>query len=150
MTSTYRVRLPDVVFENFSGDLVVLNLRTGNYFSFNSAGAGLFNGISQQIPASTLAHLFQARWNMNGTAEPLDLPASQQIVSSYINQLRELGLIEETGLNQEAGGGVISPMLWESSEAALEIPLVTTHSNLQDLLLLDPVHETLPSTESAR
>ena len=41
MNNCYIVAGPDIVFEKFGGDLVVLDIATGRYFGFNHGRSGL-------------------------------------------------------------------------------------------------------------
>ena len=47
MTQHYTIAGPDIVHEDFDGDLVVLNLQTGQYFGLNKAGAALWRGLAE-------------------------------------------------------------------------------------------------------
>ena len=40
----FRVAGPDIVFEEFDGELVVLNLASGRYFGFNAPAAAVWRG----------------------------------------------------------------------------------------------------------
>lgn len=45
MTGRFSRSSPDIVHEDFDGDLVILNLQTGEYFGLNLAAATLWNEI---------------------------------------------------------------------------------------------------------
>lgn len=79
MTGRFIPSSPDVVHEDFDGDLVILNLQTGAYFGLNPAAATLWNEImAGRDPAQAAGDAgaqFVSRLQELGLVIPSDTPA---------------------------------------------------------------------------
>jgi hypothetical protein len=85
----YKLAGPDVVHEEFDGEIVVLNLQTGQYFGLNEAGAILWMSVeSGRDPVDvSIAHgaAFAARLVTLGLIVESDeaaLPAQAQVLAT--------------------------------------------------------------------
>ena len=135
MTATlprhYRANTPKVVYEAFEDETVLINLDNGNYYSFSGSGALIWDRIvSGESIASVIAYL-QERFP--------DATDIALLVENFVRKLREENLIvknsSETAKNVKQGRVEIAML------AGFEKPLLQKYSDLQDLLLLDPIHE---------
>lgn len=135
MPEWYTINSPDVVFDNISGELVVLNLRSGNYFSFNQLGAFIFNALEKGFSTEQLS-LFLAEHSLGDA----------HTVARYTEQLMRYQLFRR-GESAPANVSLtdlrefFSTANLEQRSAVDPDPRIEIHSNLQDLLLLDPVHD---------
>jgi hypothetical protein len=108
-----------VVFEEFDGDLVVLDLSTGRYFGFNQTATLLWRAlIDGAAPADIV------------TAAP-DLPG----VAEFVEKLVGHGLLIAS--DAVAQQGWASEALAQSNTA----PTVDLYDDLADLILSDPIHD---------
>ena len=122
----YRTDVPQTAAELFDGELVVANYESGLYYSVASGGAlvwqGLRHGLSDQQVADWLAAGFPSENNLS--ARVLD----------FIGRLSDEGLVARSDVPEQ---GATLPPLTEAF-GALE---VERFEDLQELLLLDPVHD---------
>jgi hypothetical protein len=116
---------PDVIDEIFDGEAVLVNLRTGRYFSLNSDATAVWELIvSGAEPASLLASLAAAR-----DADPAELaPAIDWL------------LTELAGESLIAGGAPAGPGVQPAAGDRFA-PAVQVFRDMEDLLLLDPIHD---------
>ena len=119
----FRISGPDVVFEDFDGDLVVLNLSTGQYFGFNPTAALLWQAVVAGSDAQTVA----SAWPRPGEVE------------SFIERLVSLGLIIPAEASESADGEDFTARFSGVPEA----PEVNVFEDLADLILADPIHDTV-------
>jgi hypothetical protein len=117
MATRYKIAGPDIVHESFGGDLVVLNLGSGQYFGVNTSGAALWSAIVQGQDASKLGH--------NDAAE--------KAVSDFAAQLREFGLIVPDD-SEESNAPSIPISLGT-------LPTIEAYDDLSDLIVADPIHD---------
>lgn len=116
----------DVVSDLIEGEMVLLHLRAGNYFSLTGTAASLWAALQQGLdPAQSLMVLSQAYPELS--KERLD-----QDLQVFLTRLRQEDLIVESS----------APSLGVACfEGSYEAPELNKYTDLQDLLLIDPIHE---------
>ena len=126
----YRVQ-PKVLRECFEDEVVIINLENGNYYSLNGTGSEIWRELESGGSAEAVAAAFVARYESPETA-------IREGVESFLRDLEEQGLV--TGTESVAGDApAIQPPV--ESKAAFELPELAVFSDMQDLLLLDPIHD---------
>lgn len=124
----YRTDIPQTASEVFDGELVIAHYGSGLYYSISQGAAlvwmGLRAGLSDEEVASWLAAHF--------TTEAATLPNT---VRSAIDSLVAEGLLIPVESSVKAGE---LPVL---EAAVMPAVLVERFEDLQELLLLDPVHD---------
>jgi len=122
----YEVNSPRIVAETIDGEVVAIDLDTGSYYSLDGSGAAIWQLIEsgasvQEIEAAV------------GVAEP---------VVTFVAELATEGLI------RPSTDGASGPRAAEASvpmpSGPFEAPRLEKFSDLEDLLLLDPVHDVDP------
>ncbi len=133
MTDCLRVNGPQVIHESIDGEVIVINLGTGSYYSLKGSGAEVWDVLDRAGVATEeiLVNALAARFDCSR-------PEIAAGVGSLLNELRGEGLIVEAettaapvSLVEEAVG----------TKAAFEPPRLEKFTDMQDLVLLDPVHE---------
>lgn len=124
----YRTDVPDTASELFDGEVVIAHYGTGLYYSVSRSGAliwqALRHGLSTRETADWLAGHFPAAAG--------DLPAQ---VEAFVGALMDKGLIAEVETRDRSGAlPEVAPGTWQE-------PAVESFDDLQELLLLDPVHD---------
>lgn len=129
----YRMNAPQVIAETIGGETMIVNLNKGHYFNLQGAGVDAWTCIERgDEPAEIVAHL-EARY----TAADGEIEAA---VSGLIDQLEAEELIVDRGAEDAQSVAV--------SAAAERVPFVlpplAKFTDMQDIILLDPVHEVEP------
>jgi len=128
----YRVNRPDVILEDFSDEVVLVNLASGNYFSIDAVGADIWAGIQGQESASAIA----ARLSREYEGDPAIIG---QAVMQFIGELLSENLIvEETTLPTTTR--VFEPTAM-AARRPFVAPVLNKYTDMQELLLVDPIHE---------
>jgi len=124
LNSRYAVPGANIVSEAFDGDIVVLDLDSGRYFSFTDAGCALWEAIVDGIAPMALL-----RDGDIYTAED---------VQNFLQQLIEFGLLEAVAepATLEISGATSAKLL-----QAKDKPEISVYDDLADLFLFDPIHE---------
>jgi hypothetical protein len=131
----FRVNAPHVIHESIDGEVIIINLETGNYYSVKGSGAHVWDVI-QAGPAISTSTVVDA------VAPAYDAPHEELVpaIDGFVGQLLEEGLVAET-----AGPAVAPPASAASSgngaNRVFEAPRLEKYTDMQDLVLLDPVHE---------
>ena len=114
----FRPCRPDVIDEAFDGEAVLVHMGTGCYFSLNAAATAIWALLQDgRSPGAIAASL---GWELSP-------------VEDFVERLRAEDLVEEA--EADAGTTVV-----DAPPAASE-PVLQRFSDMQDLLMLDPIHD---------
>jgi len=131
-TTRFRVNRPRVVHETLDGEVVIIDLRTGSYYSLTSSGAAVWEALDRGFSVGEAAHGLARRYGM----APNDVEPS---VLGLVEELTAEVLIVAVNGEREAS----APDLQDASpiDQPFEPPRLQKFDDMQDLILLDPVHE---------
>lgn len=133
----FRIDKPAVSSEAFDDEIVIIDFKTGNYYSLEAAGFEIWKlvdlGVDRAGIKSAVIRLFKGDPDAIGTA-----------VDRLLEELIREGLILKAGDRQPTGKSEPAPaddlenkrLSWNVDAAVLQ-----KYSDMQDLLLLDPIHE---------
>jgi hypothetical protein len=130
-----RVNAPQVIHESIDGEVIIINLASGNYYSLKGSGAEVWDviqatsGLSPQELVEQLAPRF-------------DISASEleEQVSGFLDELKQEGLTAEASPSER----VAPPVGAERAgilKGPFQAPALEKFTDMQELVLLDPVHE---------
>lgn len=132
-----KVNSPTVVHEAIDGETIILNLDSGFYFSLVETGAKIWDLLASMNSADDIAKKMCLYYE--GNDDEIDIT-----VHSFISELIAEGLIvsgQETATAPSCDASSVS----QSDERTIKIefmpPILNKYSDMQDLLLLDPIHE---------
>jgi hypothetical protein len=135
-----RFRLaPEIISETFDdGESIVVNLENGFYFSLNQVGGEMFALLSKGTPVGEVGRLLAERYEEDAATTTAE-------TASFAVRLLEEGLVvasvsEAPGTNGAGHAPPLSP-LSSPPPAAYEPPTLTSYTDMQDLLLADPIHD---------
>jgi hypothetical protein len=135
MSKRYRVNSPRVMHETIEGEVIVVDLTTGTYYSLRAAGAEIWHALERGLPDDEIADAVAGRYE-GASAE---ITAA---VSEFLRDLSKEGLIEWGNGAGEASRRESSPPAQdERPRERFQPPILEKHTDMQDLILLDPVHE---------
>ena len=133
---------PEIISETFDdGESIVVNLENGYYFSLNPVGGLLFDllGSGESLAATEAA--IAARYE----AEPYTIRAA---IAEFAKLLIEEGLLAEGGPpgggaadGRSADGAAAGPGDGAGARAPFDVPVLIAYTDMQDLLLADPIHD---------
>lgn len=128
---SFRINAPDVINETIDGEAIILHLGTGRYYSAQGCGAQVWGWLSAGIPTACAVDLLAASYDSDRTT-------IEAAVGHFVDHLRAEDLLAPS-----ASPAVEAPQPAAPSDAKVpfEPPLLECYTDLQDLLLLDPVHE---------
>ena len=127
----FRVNEPDVINQVIDGEAVVLHLGTGRYFSARGCGADVWSWLSASVPVSAVVEALASSYD----ASPETIAVA---VDEFVAYLLREGLV--VGISDDQLGAAPSPTI-STPKPSFEAPVMEAFGDLEDLLLLDPVHE---------
>ena len=123
------VQAPQVIHETIDGEVVIINLESGNYYSLRGSGARVWSGLVHGADFDTLAEDLEASFEGAHDVGP--------VLADFLEGLRTEGLTRRSN-DASPPPPPLSPM---TSRSPYQPPVLETFSDMQDLILLDPVHE---------
>jgi hypothetical protein len=130
----YRVNSPNVISETIQGETIIIHLTTGAYYSLRGTGPEVWDAIAASASVEEIAVELAAHNDVTAS----DAAPS---VEKLIADLQEEDLI---AVDADATARVQVESPNGNGGAAgqpFEAPELAKYTDMQDLVLLDPVHE---------
>lgn len=127
---SFRVNAPQVVSELIDGEAVIMNLKSGNYYSSRQTCAAIWAGLEQGLTEDELLACLKNTY----AGDPDSLARG---LEAFLAQLLEQELIAVVETPAP-------PAPMPTPSAALlpfTPPVLEVFSDMRDLLLLDPIHD---------
>lgn len=132
-----RINIPQVVHETIDGETVILNLDNGNYYSLVGTGAHIWDYVEK---GATVKDIIERLYR--------DYEAGREDIESEVNKF--LSELMKEDLTTSNGADTFHSL--ETSNDQVETaaegkkpnftaPVLNKYTDMQDLLLLDPIHE---------
>jgi hypothetical protein len=129
---TFRVNGGGIVHETIDGEVIIINLETGVYYSLTQSAVDLWSALVEGATQAQLTGLLGARYE----AAVADIDAA---VAAFLDQL-----VAETIVIVEGDGTGAAPAAAPTAgqgRGPFEPPVLSKYTNMSDLLLLDPIHD---------
>lgn len=134
-SSGFKINTTAIAHETIDGEVVMVNLNNGSYYSINKAGAVIWGYIDKGIPIKQITELIKDQYSGNSS----EIESSIDELFSEL-QKEELILLNDKPANDTSGNGQFEPKL-ETEKEIFEKPILQKFTDMQDLLLLDPIHD---------
>ncbi len=125
---------PTVIHQTIEGETVIIHLERGLYYSLDEGGAEIWQALAAGHSPDEVSHRVAARF-------PAERAEVEAAISALVEHLRTEDLIVPAG-DDAANGHVADPgpPLDAGVGGTFQKPRVERFDDLQDLLLLDPIH----------
>lgn len=133
MASPSRFRLNDkqVVFEKFDGEVLAINLETGTYYSLPGVSAQIWNWLIDGADVEAVKQALLTYYD--GQAG-----AIENAVTQFLGKIQQDSLIVPVETGEASAPIAIVP---GTVKKPFVDPIIEMYTDLQDLLLLDPIHD---------
>lgn len=124
---------PNVIHEVIDGEAVLVSLETGSYYSIDNVGAAIWSHIEHGLGLPQIVEAISNQY----AGEPAQIETG---VKQLVAQLQEERLIVPVEATPANGNGVA---LNGNGQAKIpfELPVLHKYTDMEDLLLLDPIHD---------
>lgn len=133
----FRINIPTVSHETIDGETVIINLDSGIYYSMDGVGAEIWSFIESGSSISDIVELIENRYD----GDRVDIENS---IKKLISDMQKEGLIvpniEDDPASSEVKNAQVEYGQGEE-KSIFKAPILNKYSDMQDLLLLDPIHE---------
>jgi hypothetical protein len=130
----YRVNAPHVIAETIGGETIIVHLSTGCYFSLGGSAPAIWEQLAAGMPVDAVRQQLSARYD----ADDAELEAA---VARIVDELQREELIVADSGENGAAPAATSASDAPAERAPFEQPTLSKFTDMQDIILLDPVHE---------
>lgn len=129
----YTPNNPNVIHEVIDGEAVLVSMETGSYYSIDNVGATIWSYIESGLGVAQIVDAILNQYSG-------DCAQIENGVYQLIRQLLEEHLIVPAEMPQQTHK--IRSMNGEvQTKPQFETPVLHKYTDMEDLLLLDPIHE---------
>jgi hypothetical protein len=129
----YRVNDRNVIAETMGDETIIVNLASGHYFSLQGANVDVWDYLQRGHTTSQIADLLTKQYDVS--AED-----AEAATAALVAELEREELVAETdGL--ESPAEITERAVDEENRQPFSMPPLSKFTDMQDIILLDPVHE---------
>lgn len=133
----FRVNSPHVAYEIFDDEVIIIHFESGNYYSLDKTGAAIWCFIERGVPVGALLKGIMHRYTG-------DEGVIENAVRQLLDELEQEGLIvpeQVDGAARRQEPTADAATRPEAEKPPFDPPLLQRYTDMQDMLLLDPIHE---------
>jgi hypothetical protein len=134
----FTVNSPHVVRETFDdNEVVIVNLNSGSYYSLEKVAAEIWNLIEAGAAFDEIVGVIGQRYEDGGSG-------IAEAVKRFLHELQQEDLIILSTRDVMAKGAMREIALdaeASTTKSLFEAPVIQKYTDMQELLLLDPIHE---------
>ena len=129
-----KINEPNIVHETIDNETILMDFKTGVYYSFDGLGPIIWEFIEKTGSVNQVIVILQQ-------ANPDKTEVITQMVNTFVQKLIDEKIIVENS------NSPLFPDTTELSQRLLDVaqsfvhPNIRKHIDMQDLLLLDPIHD---------
>ena len=135
--TSLRINTPKIVHETIDGETVILNLDSGNYYSLDGIGANIWALVEKNVAMNGIIECISNGYD--GVREEMEAA-----INTFIAQLMQEDLIMPDRTNVSGNPDWSNTQLNTApgeNVPGFVAPALNKYTDMQDLLLLDPIHE---------
>jgi Coenzyme PQQ synthesis protein D (PqqD) len=126
---------PELMHETIEGETVMINGSTGNYYSLDPIASEVWQAVELGAPIADITAVLVERYGAS-RAEV------EGAVLQFVHELEQEGLIVPGPTSDDSVD--LSGLFQAPPAISFRAPRMEKHTDMQDLILLDPVHEVDP------
>jgi hypothetical protein len=133
-TRSYKINVPRITSQTIDDEVIIIDLQNGNYYSLTEAGAGVWSGIETGRFSDEIMAWIAAQYD----GEPEAVKSSiEQFLDALLGE--ELIVVNESREIDDFAAAL--PTTASNGRPRFVPPSLQKYTDMQDLLLLDPIHE---------
>lgn len=130
MPTCYQLNASDASVEVFDDEVLAINLRSGHYHSVRGIGVEIWSWLTAGWSDAQMAAGLRDAFLLTGADFTAD-------VTRFLGQLTQAGLI----VPDPSAAGQTGVPATVNFTMTYEAPQLESHTDMQDLLLIDPIHD---------
>ena len=129
----YRVNSPNVIHEIIDGEAVIVNLDKGLYYSLLNTGAEIWECINEGMPKADIVSYLLTQYD--SSQKEIENAVDNVISKLQTEEIIVLNLVKENTYKK------IEEKIESKIKKEFKIPHLEKFTDMEELLLLDPIHE---------
>jgi len=123
-----------VISETVGGETIIVNLATGHYFNLQGSAAEIWEALAREESVDSIVATLAARYAAaDGEIETA--------VNGLVSELESAELVVPEESTESATAALLGSVTVGADRPAFPAPSFAQHTDMQDIILLDPVHE---------
>jgi len=132
---SFKINTPKITYETIDGEVVIIDFETGNYYSIDKVGAEIWRLLEKKATFGKMLSEISNRYNCSSDK-------FENTLSEFLSELQDEQLIcEEPTSEDNVKASTKSESMSDGKKLSFEKPKLQKYDDMQDLLLLDPIHE---------
>ena len=128
----FRINRPHIVHETLDDEVIIVNLDSGTYYSLDSASLWAWQTIQAGYSLAEMVEFGKSKFDT--TAEEI-----RKALNVFLDKLKTEGIIVPADSPLKATDA--PPPAGHSPKIPFTAPALELYTDMQDLLLLDPIHD---------
>jgi Coenzyme PQQ synthesis protein D (PqqD) len=134
---TFQINAPTVVSEIFDDEVVIINMENGSYYSLDQSGMAIWQQLQQ---GATVAELSAKVATIYALVPSVVTPAIEQFMAQLAQE--QLIVPVTRSLESQTTHAANAKVLFKHThQGQFTAPALNKFTDMQDLLLLDPIHD---------
>jgi hypothetical protein len=133
----FRINKPDVIYESFDNEVVIIDFETGSYYSLDKVGTDIWRFIEDGATTTEIVEAMTRRYK--GTPEHIETAVSQLMAKLQQKNLIVPDEAKQPGSERKPNTQI--EMNLKTEKLGFDTPILQAFTDMQELLLLDPIHE---------
>ena len=134
LATRYRINTPGVVHETFDDEVVIIDFDSGSYYSLNESGTVVWSLLQEGATVPGIVAEMARRYEC-------EQAQVAKAVGQLVDELRQENLIVPDGAGETEVFEESVDLGQEAHRPMLETPTLQKFTDMQELLLLDPIHD---------
>jgi hypothetical protein len=135
--TAFRINAPRVVHQTIDGETIMIDFDSGAYYSTDQAGTVIWEQVDRGAPVDEIVQVLTQHYDGNHR----DIETA---VTHFLAELQQESLISPVSIEDVHRGA--NPIAGPADQTtathpAFEMPILHKYTDMQDVLLLDPIHE---------
>jgi hypothetical protein len=127
----YQINIGKVAHETIDGETIIINFDSGAYYSTDELGMEIWEHLKPGASLTGLTEAIIRGYNGNR-------PQIESALQNFITEMLHEGLVVAT---ESIGSESPNPLKTTVTPAPFKPPVLHKYTDMQDLLLLDPIHD---------
>jgi hypothetical protein len=132
----YAVKVPEIIHETIDNEVLIIEFNSGNYYSLSEVGAEIWDALVKGANPKEIVKEISVRYS--GQQDEI-----ANGVYQLITELEYENIISPVSTNQTQNQEpqVKEDLAQQSDRPVFTPPKLQKYTDMQELLLLDPIHE---------
>ncbi len=136
MPPQFQINQPNIVHQNIEGEVVIINLNTGDYYSLLNVGVRIWNLLENTTTVDYIVNTLNKEYLSNGIN-------INDEVTRFVDELKNDSLVTSSEINNDDQSSPDENSTDDKNidKLPFERPTLQKFTDMQELLLIDPIHE---------